>query len=451
MKKLITVLFALLLLFSCQQDQVDDIQIERDYSMRAPLIWNQLYLEVERYTNGYRPPVSARAIAYINLAAYEAGVHGSSRFQSLSSYYDDLDIDAPEYPDEIDWEVAVHHAYDKAFELFFPTAPSQQQFQILEIGTALQNRIQPEVEPTIYQNSRTFGRYVAETIFEWSSSDEWGHKAYLKNTDPHYFPPDQEGLWKPTYPDFLPALLPHWGKVRIFGSNQELETIPPPGFSTAETSQIYQEAVETQVLVNEIKAGQHEEDYWIAEFWSDDCPILTFTPAARWISITNQIIGIEQTDLFESLAVYAKVSMALSDAGVSCWKAKYEYNCLRPIDYIREYIGDSDWNTVMCPDGSGGYYTPNFPSYPSGHASFGGAAAFVLEDFFGTDYRFTDRSHEGRTEFRGAPRTYNSFREAALENAYSRVPLGVHFQADSDAGVELGWAVGSGVRSLPIQ
>jgi membrane-associated phospholipid phosphatase len=207
----------------------------------------------------------------------------------------------------------------------------------------------------------------------------------------------------------------------------------------------------TRTLVNEIKAGGKEEDYWIAEFWSDDCPILTFSPAGRWVSITNQLIAIERLDMLEAVAAYAKLGMALSDAGVKCWGEKYRFNYLRPIDYIREYMNDPDWNTVMCPDGSGGFYTPNFPTYPSGHATFAAAASVVLEDVFGTVYTFTDRSHEGRSEFKGAPRTFDSFKEMALENAYSRVPLGVHFQSDSDAGSALGFIVGLRVTQLPWQ
>ena len=105
----------------------------------------------------------------------------------------------------------------------------------------------------------------------------------------------------------------------------------------------------------------------------------------------------------------------------------------------------------MCPDGSGGFYTPNFPTYPSGHATFSGAAAYVLEDIFGKQYPFTDRSHEGRTEFKGTPRTFSSFTAMAEENAYSRVPLGVHFISDSEAGLDLGTVIGLRVTKLPWQ
>ena len=452
MKKFYLPFLAILMLVSsCQKD--DDLVISSpasQYSYNIPLTWNQLFLEVERYSPGYRPPVSARSHALINFMAYESIVHGSNgKYKSFSSYYSGLIIDPPADNAEYNWEVSLNAAYEKAFELFFPVAPSQQQFQMLDVSHALRTKLQSSVTADIYQRSVEYGQYVAQTIYNWSAEDKWGHEGYLQNTDPAYTPPTGADLWKPTYPDFLPALLPHWGKVRTFAALFTDAVPPPPVFSTESGSQLYEEAMETRILVNEIKAGGKQEDLWIAEFWSDDCPILTFSPAGRWVNITNQLIAIERLDMLETVTLYAKMGMALSDAGVKCWGEKYRFNCLRPIDYIRDYMNEPDWNTVMCPDGSGGFYTPNFPTYPSGHATFSAAASIVLEEAFGSNYTFTDRSHEGRTEFKGAPRTFSSFKEMALENAYSRVPLGVHFMSDSKAGSDLGFVIGERVVALP--
>lgn len=457
MKKKIYLLLVipLFVISSCQREE-DDIVVTSSaasqYAHKIPLTWNQFYLEIERYTPGYRPPVSARNFGHINLIAYESIVPGSDgKYQSFSDYYPGLTIAPPEYGVEYNWEISLNAAYEKAFELFFPIAPAEQQFRMLEISHILRTELQSLATTDVYQRSVEYGQYVAETIYEWSTEDTWGHRAYLSNTDPNYVLPTGINVWKPTYPDYQPALLPHWGKVRTFAAAPGDVAPPPPPFSTVPGSQLYEEAREVRDLVNEIKAGNNEEDHWIAEFWSDDCPILTFTPAGRFVSITNQLVAIERLNMLETVVVYAKVGMALSDAGVKCWEEKYRYNYLRPVDYIRANMNAPDWNTVMCPDGSGRFFTPNFPSYPSGHATFGAAAAVVLEDIFGSDYTFTDRSHQGRTEFRSSPRTFNSFREMAVENGYSRVPLGVHFISDSNAGIELGYTIGSRVIALPWQ
>lgn len=454
MNKLYLPLLAFLIIISsCQKEtlEVPDNPAST-HSHNIPLTWNQLFLELERFSPGYSPPVSARNHALINFIAYESIVHGSDgKYRSLSNHFSGLDIITPELHVEYDWEVCLNAAYEKAFELFFHVAPAEQQFQMLDISQALRTKLQSSVHIEVYQRSVEYGENVAQTIYEWSTLDNWGHEAYLHNSDPNYDPPSGEGLWQPTYPDYLPALLPHWGKVRTFSSVGSVAVPPPPAFSTDPGSKLYKEGKETQSLVDQIKAGEKQEDLWIAEFWSDDCPILTFTPAGRWVSITNQLIAIERLDMLEAVVAYAKVGMALSDAGVRCWGEKFRFNLLRPIDYIRKYMNDPDWNTLMCPDGSGRYYTPSFPAYPSGHATFGAAASIILEDIFGTAYTFTDRSHEGRTEFKGTPRTFNSFKEMAEENAYSRIPIGVHFRVDSEAGLDLGYVIGRRVSQLPWQ
>ena len=111
-------------------------------------------------------------------------------------------------------------------------------------------------------------------------------------------------------------------------------------------------------------------------------------------------------------------------------------------------MGQSDWNTLMCP-ADGNFYTPNFPAYPSGHATFSAASAEILTDLFGFDHPMTDRCHEGRVEFLSTPRSFGSFYEMAEENAYSRIPLGVHFRMDAEAGLDLGYRIGKKVNRLP--
>jgi len=436
-----------LILSSCEKDPLEPSDLlDREYASELALRWNRLFLDAERYTGGYRPPVSARASGYIGLVAYEAILHGSEgRYKSLSP----VPLPLPDPDQSYDWEVVLHAAYETAFFHFFPTMPAEQQFRTREHVTSYKSKMQERVGPNEYFRSHEYGQRVANLILNWAAEDSWGHSAYQRNSDPAYIPPTGPAMWQPTYPDYSPALLPHWGKVRTFAALPEDRVTPPLPFSTDPGSELYQQAESVMNLVNEIKAGQHAEDKWIAEFWSDDCPILTFTPSGRFISIAIQLVEAEQLDLFDAVYVFAKTGMALADAGIKSWEGKYEYNYLRPIDYIRKHLGDTSWNTIMCPDGSGNFFTPNFPAYPSGHATFAAAACTVFADIFGENYVFTDNSHEGRTEFNGRPRTYRNFLEMARENAYSRIPIGVHFQMDADAGTELGITIGQRVNDLP--
>lgn len=78
----------------------------------------------------------------------------------------------------------------------------------------------------------------------------------------------------------------------------------------------------------------------------------------------------------------------------------------------------------------------------------GAAGAEALSSVFGYSYAMTDNCHKGRTDFIGAPRAYGSFYEMAEENAWSRVPLGVHYRMDCEQGVNLGIRCGRKVNAL---
>lgn len=448
----ITSLYSLLLfgtliitLNSCEKDTIDPGPRNQQYDHDLALAWNRLFLDAERFTNGYRPPVSARASGFIGLIAYESIVHGSDEYRSIAP----IPLVLPDLDETYDWEVSLHAAYETAFFHFFPTMPAEQQFKVRDHIQLYKQRLQERVTPRVYFRSHEFGQQIANQIINWAATDTWGHEAFNRNSDPAYIPPSGPQMWQPTYPDYTPALLPYWGKCRTFAALPQDIPPPPITFSTNPGSELYRQAEVVRALVNDIKAGNQTNQLWIAQFWSDDCPILTFTPSGRFISIANQLVERENLDLFDAVYLYAKTGMALNDAGIKCWEGKYTYNLLRPIDYIRNFMNEPDWNTVMCPDGSGNYFTPPFPAYPSGHATFGAAACTVFADMFGEQYTFTDRSHEGRTEFDGRPRTFTRFQDIAKENAYSRIPLGVHFQMDADAGVDLGNIIGQRVNALP--
>lgn len=413
-----------------------------DYSAEVPLAWNQLLLEIERTSTGYRPPVSARALAYIGLAAYEAGRPGVPGAATLAANYPQLELPSSEPNAVYHWPTCVNEAYAASLKLFFPQPGSQAFKDMYDTEYRFKNRFASELsqEPGVYQRSKAFGQAIAEAIYTWSTTDQVGHEAYLKNTDPTYLPnPNGSvGLWAPTPPSYGAALLPNWGRVRPFALRaDELASAPPPAYSEAHSGQWYREAKEVYDVTNNLS----QEQRWIAEFWSDDIPALTFTPAARWIAIANQVVEQQQADLAVALRVYAQLGLALADAGISCWHSKYLYNVERPITYIHRLI-NRNWQTPLFAS------TPPFPAYPSGHSTFGAAAAEVLTANFGDNYSMTDRCHEYRTEFIGTPRTFPSFRAMAEENALSRIYLGVHYRMDSVEGMALGRRVGQRVLDL---
>ena len=113
----------------------------------------------------------------------------------------------------------------------------------------------------------------------------------------------------------------------------------------------------------------------------------------------------------------------------------------RPDTYIKRNI-NKNWEPL--------HHTPNFPAYPSGHATFGAAAGEILKSIFGNKISITDRSHEDNKEFIGTPRSFNSFDKMILENATSRLYLGVHYRMDCDEGLRLGKIIGMNAAKLNL-
>lgn len=448
------VLSLALVLDSCKKD--DPISSEpvsnetKSYDSKVPLSWNNLLVEIDRYSTGYRPPAAARLMAYTGLAAYEAAIPGMPEYKSLEFQFTSLSLPKADTNQEYYWPISVNAAYARILKNFYPHINTEFTDKITGLENQLEKSLSQTVASEVVNRSKEFGRSVAEAIFQYSKSDTYGHEAYKNPRPSSYIPPKKgangEKLWQPTYPDYTPALFPYWGKVRTFAMKQsDLRAKAPIAYSETPGSKFYQQALETKTAVDNLNF----EDKWIAEFWSDDFFEVTFEPAARQIAIANQLVISEKLPLDQSLELYAKLGMAMCDAAIAIWNSKYIYNVRRPVEYIRELI-DPNWQTALNhPYTNVKGLTPEFPAYPSGHSGFGASAATILTDIFGNNYEFTDNCHRGRLEFVSIPRTFSSFTEAGLENAYSRIPLGVHYRMDCDEGIRLGNLAGARVLAMP--
>lgn len=200
--------------------------------------------------------------------------------------------------------------------------------------------------------------------------------------------------------------------------------------------ELYSEALEIYTLSKPLK----NEYKWIAEFWSDDLPGVTYSPTTRWINILNQIVENEKPDISQVLDLYFLVSLSMHETAVFCWPIKYETLQQRPSAFIKKYM-DPTWHPF--------HQNPAFPGYPSGHAAFGKSACTVLEHFFGANYAFTDNSHKGNKAFLSNARSFLNFEEMAAENAKSRMYLGVHYRYECEDGLAIGYKIGKAI--LPIQ
>jgi len=418
-----------------------------EMDLNVILAWSDLYVKLDRYAEGMRPNASARALAYIHLAGYEVAVPTMPDYESNDRRLRGFDLDGrgPNLRD-LDLNIALNEAYAEVTDHFLINLPDFQRDEIGILENTIDNALTNNVNQRVVDESREWGRSVARQVIQYARSDRRAEEQIRDPQPTSYVPPTGEGYWTfSAEPER--ALFPYWGETRTFViSPRETTSLPPIPYSEDPSSAYYQEMLEVYESNNTAR-DEDGEDLWIAEFWSDDVTGITFGPPVRQLAIANQLMVQYDMDSDEALYMLLKLGFALNDAAVSTWDQKYEHMVMRPSVFVQEFI-DASYQTNLfrlIP-----WPNPTFPGYPSGHSTFASAAAGVFIDFFGNATNFTDVSHEGRTEFRGAPRTFNSFEEMAEENAYSRIPLGVHIHMDCKEGLRLGYEISDAVNDYEL-
>jgi membrane-associated phospholipid phosphatase len=442
-------LFALFLV-SCEKDKITTTtttpKAVSEYDSKVPQEWNNLFLEIERYAAVYRPCPAARMLGYVGLALYEAEVSGMPGYQSLAPHLG-ITIPKAENGKEYDWAVVANAVYATMYKRFFYRVKETDFLKITALESEINAKSTKIVASDVFLRSKTYGTQVAEAVWSYSATDTEGHDKYLDPRPTSYVPPTGLGKWQPTPPGNHAAMFPYWSKARTFAvKGSEKIARPPLEYSESKTSPYYAQGLE-------IYAATKPQTYhgrWIGEFWSDDVLGFTFSPPSRWVAIGNQALAQSQSNLETAVMMLVKVGLALNDASVACWASKYTYNIERPVSYIQKVI-DPLWSISPLTTNSFLSSSPSFPAYPSGHSTFGAAAAEALTSVFGMNYAMTDHCHEKRTDFNGTPRSFNSFYEMAEENAISRIYIGVHWRMDCEEGLRLGYLCGRRVNGLPFK
>ena len=440
---------------ACKKDKETDEEVSpatsaavSSYDNRVIHDWQNIFLVVEKNAAVYRPCPAARMLGYVGLGAYEASVSGMPAYKSIAYLYPGLSIPAVEEGKVYHYPTVLNNVYASLFKHFFATVQAADKTSMDSVEAALNAAYAGSADAEVIDRSKAYGLAVADAIWKYSATDAAGHDKYLDPRPSSYAPPVGVGLWKPTPPGNQSAMFPYWGSVRTFAiSGSEKICKPPIPYSTSSLSPYYAQALE----VYSHTTPQTAEEQWIAEFWSDDVLGFTFSPPSRWIAIATEVEEIEHSNLETAVMAAVKIGLSLNDAAVGCWNSKYIYNVERPLTYIHEVMGQTSWNIYDLTSTHFLTSTPSFPGYPSGHSTFGAAAAEALSSVFGYNYHLTDRCHQNRTDFHGTPRSFNSFYDMAEENGISRVYLGVHYPMDCNEGVRYGYEIGQKVNALPFK
>ena len=387
---------------------------------------------------GVAPPIEARDGAILHLAIYDS-IYALSDDPRSSGI-----VELPDTPEGASQEAAaVGASYTVLSELF----PEQQ-----ATFDAQRDRSLAEIsdDPAVEEAGFDFGVGVAEAILT-ERSDDRANEAQVS-----YEPDDATGDYQEYVetrqdPDNqVAALLPEWDRVKPFAINSPLNFQPEgqPDIGSPNYVRDVEEVRvkggladtfddETDEVVTDVIRTPEETE--IAQFWSYDRPD-TFRPPGQWNQIAQEVAIDEGNSLEDNALLFAQLNVAMADAGIVTWNAKYDFDQLRPVTVINGVIDDNNEETIEDEDWEPLLPTPNFPDYISGHSAFGGAAAGVLEDFFGEDVSFEIPTQElpGISREFTSMGSMSSFDIAAEENAESRLFGGVHVEISNADGVDVG-------------
>lgn len=386
------------------------------------------------------PPVAARIYAYTNLAPYLV-------MKSQGALYMHGDLIESSYLKSHEWGIPENKLTSPEFvgilamlkvgQSIMPSGYLLEEKQNIWIQKALKDKI---IRKKSLQDHIDLANLIAKKIMEVASKD-----GYLQlSTLTRYTPQKGEGHWYPTPPAYIAAVEPKWETIKPFFI-QDLEDFKPAPmapFDMNEGSSFHTQLMEVYNTTNEL----NEEKKLIANFW--DCNpfkvefsghmaigVKKISPGGHWIGITG--IAAEKSGLSftETTYVHALVGMALHDAFISCWKAKYDTDRIRPETVINQQM-DQRWRPLL--------QTPPFPEYTSGHSVISRASAVVLTGYFGDNFDFIDSSE---TYFGLPERPFKSFLLASEEAAISRLYGGIHFRDAIEEGVKQGEKIGDMIWS----
>ena len=348
------------------------------------------------------PPVSSRAYGLVSVAMHDAAIaayHWKYHYKREAPQRDDALVDTPADPSYPSEYAAIAGAGSRVLEYLFPEAPRAR--LELDAEEAAESRVMAGVSyPSDAAAGLDLGRDVAERVIAYAKRDGSTRKWDGKR-------PRGRGYWEPPPGSIARPVEPLAGtwKTWVLRNGKQLRPPPPPDFDSA---RFRAEAAE---LVR-MRKSLTDEQKQIATFWAGGQG--TPLPAGVWDQVMLEYVPDQKLSVPRQTRLFALLNVAMADAGVASWDAKYAYWGPRPISAIRDLGLDKDWQPYLD--------TPFFPGYVSGHSTYSGAAGEVLAHLFPEDAKL--------------------WRQKADEAGISRLYGGIHFRSDSTHGLRMGVEIG---------
>ena len=251
-----------------------------------------------------------------------------------------------------------------------------------------------------------------------------------------YRPHAAPGVYVPT----TGPAVPHWGARRpwVMPRGDHFRPGPPPALTSAVWARDYNEI---KAVGGKTSTQRTPEQTAMAKFWEATLPVV-YWPVARAVA------GAPGRDLTDNARLFALAGIAMDDALIAVFDAKYHYNFWRPVTAIRN--GDLDGNDATERDGGWAPFidTPMHPEYPCAHCIVSASLGAVVAGEIGSGP--TPKLSSASSTAGGAVRTWATVADFVKEVAEARIYDGVHYRNSTEVGSAMGRKIGElAVQSVP--
>ncbi len=401
--------------------------------------WNQHMLRAGT-VGGASPLVMSRVAAIVQASVFDA-VNGIDR------RYSPVHV-VPAGPAGASRRAAAVEAAYTALVALFPTQKSTFDARLAVSLTAIASDLHET--STGIASGIAWGQTAANGILSWRATDGF------TPPPPPFLGGTSVGEWRPTPPAFAPGAGPQFAYMTpwVINAPSQFRPAGPPALTSDRYTADFNETKTMGSISSTLRSSDQTIYSW---FWAAS------TATYLWNNVADSLIEDDEhevdndsghwdkhhTPLLESARVLALLDLAMADAAIACWEAKYHYVSWRPVTAIP--LADTDGNpaTIADPNWAPLFATPNYPEYPFGHSTVSGAAAVVLANFYGEKRHFT----MDNDLLIGVTRSFRSFSQALEEVKNARIFAGIHFRSACDDGQVTGIQVANWVLEnslLPV-
>ena len=396
-----------------------------DFQSNVALQWNQKILEIAITEDNLLTLKGVRTATMVHLAMHDALNSIVPKYDHFTYHQETTDANPLFAASYAAYTVAINQYPDK----------------IEEFNKLLALYVLDKEEDEI--KSKALGKAAAKAILENRKKDRWnGEEDYMLHPmAPGVYAEFNEHSGTPEGFVFGAG----WAAAKPFAlpKSDYYRVPPPPEIDSPEYTAAFNEVKE---MGSYKSATRTSDQTHLAMWWKE------FAESSH-NALLRDLVQKEKLDLWEATRTFALLNMAIYDGYVNVFDNKFHYNHWRPYTAIRwaandgnpDTEADEQWNNLH-------KHTYPFPSYPSAHGTVSTSAMTVLANALGKgdEYAFTMTQKEvdsagffsGKMKMNPPIRVFNSFSEAGLEAAMSRVYLGIHFRYDSEEGYRLGADIG---------